>query len=138
MQMASAQGRHPNQLLNVYRWCFVGYIGSSRCFKHCHELLLNILLTCILQDFEQAAWQLTYLCLAPRRVYRNVYFHKQTKNQWARDDPAILVLIGACLGVAAIAWSLVYSYSIFEAIELVFLMIARDFLLSGIIIATIL
>ncbi|ESK87671.1 hypothetical protein Moror_1893 [Moniliophthora roreri MCA 2997] len=89
-------------------------------------------------DFEQAAWQLTYLCLAPRRVYRNVYFHKQTKNQWARDDPAILVLIGACLAVAAIAWSLVYSYSVFEAIELVFLMITRDFLLSGIVVATVL
>ena len=47
--------------------------------------------------------------------YRNVYFHKrmqeydqvpvlpaymsclETKNTWARDDPAILVLIGACL-----------------------------------------
>ncbi|KAI3608430.1 hypothetical protein WG66_000935 [Moniliophthora roreri] len=72
------------------------------------------------------------------RWYRNVYFHKQTKNQWARDDPAILVLIGACLAVAAIAWSLVYSYSVFEAIELVFLMITRDFLLSGIVVATVL
>ncbi|KAJ8087550.1 hypothetical protein PM082_006381 [Marasmius tenuissimus] len=88
-------------------------------------------------DFEQAAWQLTYLCLAPRRVYRNVYFHKQTKNQWARDDPAILVLIGACLGVAAIAWSLVYSFTFFEAFELIILMITRDFLLSGIVVATV-
>ncbi|KAF8906766.1 UNC-50 family-domain-containing protein [Gymnopilus junonius] len=72
-------------------------------------------------DFELAAWQLTYLCLAPRRVYRNVYFHKQTKNTWARDDPAILVLIAACLcdvGLAA-------------------LMIFRDFLLSGVVVATI-
>ncbi|KAG7097820.1 hypothetical protein E1B28_005138 [Marasmius oreades] len=89
-------------------------------------------------DFEQAAWQLTYLCIAPRRVYRNVYFHKQTKNQWARDDPAILVLIGACLAVAAVAWSLVYSYSFSQTLELIFFMIVRDFLLSGIVVATIL
>ncbi|PBK83420.1 UNC-50 protein [Armillaria gallica] len=89
-------------------------------------------------DFELAAWQLTYLCLAPRRVYRNVYFHKQTKNTWARDDPAILVLIGACLCVSAVAWAVVYSYTIFEAIELAFLMIARDYLLTGIVIATLL
>ncbi|KAF9259136.1 UNC-50-like protein [Marasmius fiardii PR-910] len=89
-------------------------------------------------DFEQAAWQLTYLCIAPRRVYRNVYFHKQTKNQWARDDPAILVLIGACLAVAAVAWALVYKYSFFETLELMFLMITRDFLLSGLVVATIL
>jgi len=89
-------------------------------------------------DFELAAWQLTYLCIAPRRVYRNVYFHKQTKNTWARDDAAILLLISACLCVSAIAWSLVYSYSIIEAIRLAFLMIFRDFLLSGFIVATLL
>ncbi|KAJ7154671.1 UNC-50 [Mycena filopes] len=89
-------------------------------------------------DFELAAWQLTYLCIAPRRVYRNVYFHKQTKNTWARDDPAILVLISACLCVSAFAWSLVYSLSIIQALELALFMILRDFLLSGVVISTIL
>jgi len=89
-------------------------------------------------DFELAAWQLTYLCLAPKRVYRNVYFHKQTKNTWARDDPAILILIGACLCVSAIAWSLVYSYSLLGAIELAVLMIFRDYLLTGAIVASVL
>ncbi|KAJ7089206.1 UNC-50 [Mycena belliarum] len=89
-------------------------------------------------DFELAAWQLTYLCIAPRRVYRNVYFHKQTKNTWARDDPAILVLISACLAVAAVGWALVYSLSILQTLQLILLMIFRDFLLSGVIISTIL
>jgi hypothetical protein len=89
-------------------------------------------------DFELAAWQLTYLCLAPRRVYRNVYFHKQTKNTWARDDPAILVLIGACLCVSAIAWGVVYSYSVQEILNIAILMIFRDFLVSGLVIATLL
>jgi len=89
-------------------------------------------------DFELAAWQLTYLCLSPRRVYRNVYFHKQTKNTWARDDPAILVLIGACLCVSAIAWGIVYSYNVREILSIALIMIFRDFLLSGVIIATLL
>ncbi|KAI0938370.1 hypothetical protein AcV5_000065 [Taiwanofungus camphoratus] len=89
-------------------------------------------------DFELAAWQLTYLCLSPKRVYRNVYFHKQTKNAWARDDPAIIILIAACLSVSAIAWSLVYSYTPYRALQLVFLMIFRDYLLVGIVVATIL
>ncbi|KAJ3491189.1 hypothetical protein NLI96_g880 [Meripilus lineatus] len=88
-------------------------------------------------DFELAAWQLTYLCLAPKRVYRNVYFHKQTKNTWARDDPAILILLGACLVVSAIAWSVVYSYNPWQALQLALLMIFRDFLLVGIVVATI-
>jgi len=89
-------------------------------------------------DFELAAWQLTYLCLAPKRVYRNVYFHKQTKNTWARDDPAILVLIAACLCVSAVAWAVVYSLSLLEALKLAVLMIMRDFLLTGVVVATIL
>lgn len=89
-------------------------------------------------DFELAAWQLTYLCLAPKRVYRNVYFHKQTKNTWARDDPAILILIAGCLAVSAIAWSVVYSYSPLQAVELALLMIFRDYLLMGVMIATLL
>jgi len=89
-------------------------------------------------DFELAAWQLTYLCLSPKRVYRNVYYHKQTKNTWARDDPAILILISACLFVSAVIWSVVYSYTPLEALRLAFLMIFRDFLLCGAVIATIL
>ncbi|GBE89167.1 Protein GMH1 homolog [Sparassis crispa] len=89
-------------------------------------------------DFELAAWQLTYLCLAPKRVYRNVYFHKQTKNTWARDDPAILILLAACLFVSAIAWSVVYSYTPLQAIRLAFLMIFRDYLLVGVAVATVL
>ncbi|KZP17485.1 UNC-50-like protein, partial [Athelia psychrophila] len=89
-------------------------------------------------DFELAAWQLTYLCLAPKRVYRNVYFHKQTKNTWARDDPAIIILICACLSVAAVVWSVVYSYTILEGARLALLMIFRDFLLVGGVVATIL
>lgn len=31
------------------------------------------------------------LCLDPKRVYKNTSYHKQTKNQWARDDPAFTV-----------------------------------------------
>ncbi|KAI0041514.1 UNC-50-like protein [Auriscalpium vulgare] len=89
-------------------------------------------------DFELAAWQLTYLCLAPKRVYRNVYFHKQTKNTWARDDPAILILIAGCLVVSSIVWSVVWSYTAVSALRLAFLMIFRDFLLVGIAMATLL
>lgn len=87
-------------------------------------------------DWELAAWQLTWLCIAPKRVYRNVYFHKQTKNYWARDDPAILILISACLVVSAIAWSFVHSYDTPHIIRLAFLMVFRDFLAVGALIAT--
>ncbi|KAB5589441.1 Protein unc-50 [Ceratobasidium theobromae] len=87
-------------------------------------------------DFELAAWQLTYLCVAPRRVYKNVYFHKQTKNTWARDDPAILWLISAALCVSATAWGLVYYLSPLEILKVAVLMIVRDFMLVGALIAS--
>jgi len=87
-------------------------------------------------DWELAAWQLTWLCIAPKRVYRNVYFHKQTKNIWARDDPAILILISASLVVSAVAWSFVHSYPAPQTIKYALLMIFRDFLAIGAVIAT--
>ncbi|KAF8632047.1 hypothetical protein AX15_002069 [Amanita polypyramis BW_CC] len=116
-----------------------GFSGrTSRSLSHRVPLIFRRLHRFHQMDFELAAWQLTYLCLAPKRVYRNVYFHKQTKNTWARDDPAILVLITGCLCVSAVAWAVVYSYSVLDTIKLAILMIMRDYLLSGIIIASIL
>lgn len=44
-------------------------------------------------DFEYAAWQLAYLFYKPQQVYKNFNYRKQTKSQFARDDPAFLVLL---------------------------------------------
>ncbi|KAL8283435.1 hypothetical protein RQP46_005845 [Phenoliferia psychrophenolica] len=90
-------------------------------------------------DFELAAWQMTYLCLAPRRVYRNVYYHKQTKNTWARDDPAMLLLISLCLFVSAILWSVTYAHhDLAGTVRTIFLMIFVEFFAVGLVISTIL
>jgi len=48
-------------------------------------------------DFEFALWQMVYLFVAPQKVYRNFNYRKQTKSQFARDDPAFLVLLVVCL-----------------------------------------
>ncbi|EIW71242.1 hypothetical protein TREMEDRAFT_42665 [Tremella mesenterica DSM 1558] len=89
-------------------------------------------------DFELAFWQLTYLVVAPRRVYKQTYHHKQTKNVWARDDPAMLLLISASLAIVGLAWSLVYRRSMIETMLVILKMVFRDFLLSSLIIALIL
>lgn len=79
----------------------------------------------------------------------------ETKNTWARDDPAIIILIAACLfglyrysfdihptdcahAVAGLAWSFAYSYTARQALELILFMILRDYLLTGIVVATLL
>jgi hypothetical protein len=81
--------------------------------------------------------------------------NEETKNTWARDDPAILILMaGGMFGefffstlsrfvphtlvAAALAWSVVWSHGLYDAIRLVFLMVSRDFLLVGVISATLL
>ncbi|VDP53512.1 unnamed protein product [Soboliphyme baturini] len=48
-------------------------------------------------DFEFAFWQMLYLLVAPKKVYRNFMYRKRTKDQWARDDPAFLLILSAAL-----------------------------------------
>lgn len=65
-------------------------------------------------DFEFAAWQMLYLFTSPQRVYRNFHYRKQTKDQWARDDPAFLVLLsiwlcGKCLSAGELRNQLTVS-----------------------------
>lgn len=43
-----------------------------------------------------------------------------------------------CRAVAAVAWSIVYSYSPLQAVRLAFVMILRDYLLVGVLSATLL
>ena len=77
-------------------------------------------------DFEFAIWQMLYLFYKPQNVYRNFQYRKvefennirqrqsrikstlsksifqETKAQFARDDPAFLVLLAALLLVSTV------------------------------------
>ena len=46
------------------------------------------------------------LCTSPKTVYRHTSYHKQTKNHWARDDPAFVVVCCALVAVTAVAYCL--------------------------------
>ncbi|KAI8980295.1 UNC-50 [Pilobolus umbonatus] len=87
-------------------------------------------------DFEFALWQMGYLLIAPRRVYRNIYYHKQTKNQWSRDDPAFIVLLVSLLIVSGLLWGITYHLGGAGVLKLMVRMIVIDFLLMGAMIAT--
>ncbi|SPO38238.1 related to Protein GMH1 homolog [Pseudozyma flocculosa] len=87
-------------------------------------------------DFELATWQLFNLCVAPRKVYRQVYYHKQTKNTWARDDPAVLMILTSTLCLAGILWGFDYSLGPLGTLRTVLVMVLRDCLLLGIVSAT--
>ena len=69
-------------------------------------------------DFDFALWQMLYLFYKPQNVYRNfqyrkvswrsdikmdiIYYFQETKAQFARDDPAFLVLLAALLLVSTV------------------------------------
>ena len=52
-------------------------------------------------DFEFAFWQMVYLLSNPRVVYKNFTYRKKTKAQFARDDPAFLVLLAGWLVISS-------------------------------------
>ncbi|XP_046669616.1 protein unc-50 homolog isoform X4 [Homalodisca vitripennis] len=89
-------------------------------------------------DFEFAFWQMTYLFIAPQKVYRNFNYRKETKSQFARDDPAFLVLLSFWLCFASIAFTFILNLSIWAFFKFLVYLIFVDCIGFGIIVATIL
>ncbi|XP_039375976.1 protein unc-50 homolog isoform X1 [Mauremys reevesii] len=87
-------------------------------------------------DFEFAVWQMLYLFTSPQRVYRNFHYRKQTKDQWARDDPAFLVLLSIWLCVSTIGFGFVLDMGFFQMIKLLLWVVFIDCVGVGLLIAT--
>eukprot|EP00928_Gymnodinium_smaydae_P025047 TRINITY_DN20089_c0_g1_i2.p1 TRINITY_DN20089_c0_g1~~TRINITY_DN20089_c0_g1_i2.p1 ORF type:complete len:246 (-),score=45.84 TRINITY_DN20089_c0_g1_i2:221-958(-) len=89
-------------------------------------------------DIDYTFAQMMYLCVAPRKVYQLTSYRKQTKNQWARDDPAFIVVLIMFLTVASISYSLALQLGSSGFIRVLGYFVGCHFGLSGAIIATIL
>ncbi|XP_007889335.1 protein unc-50 homolog [Callorhinchus milii] len=87
-------------------------------------------------DFEFAMWQMFYLFTSPQMVYRNFHYRKQTKDQWARDDPAFLVLLSIWLCVSTVGFGFVLGMGFFETIKLLLWVVFIDCVGVGLLIAT--
>lgn len=87
-------------------------------------------------DFEFALWQVLYLFIAPQKVYRNFHYRKQTKSQFARDDPAFLVLLVVSLCVTSLAFAGVLGLTFARTLWFVFYVVFVDCIFAGIIVAT--
>ncbi|KAF2363785.1 UNC-50 [Trinorchestia longiramus] len=89
-------------------------------------------------DFEFAAWQMLYLFISPRKVFRNFVYRKQTKSQFARDDPAFLILLCFWLGVTSLCFGVVLQLHISRVLLFLLYTVVVDTLLVGAIVATLL
>ncbi|XP_054167010.1 protein unc-50 homolog [Oppia nitens] len=87
-------------------------------------------------DFEFAVWQMIYLFISPKKVYRNFQYRKQTKNQFARDDPAFLVLLFVCFLISATGLSLVLRLHFLGFVKFLFWVVFVDCILVGAVVAT--
>mmetsp|Transcript_12831 Transcript_12831/g.42345 ORF Transcript_12831/g.42345 Transcript_12831/m.42345 type:complete len:255 (-) Transcript_12831:1013-1777(-) len=87
-------------------------------------------------DLEFTLWQMLNLCYAPTLVYRQTTYHKQTKNQWARDDPAFVVLTCLLIAIAASAYCIAFGSSLAHSVLTVVSAVLVDYLLFGAVLAT--
>ena len=60
-----------------------------------------------------------------RQVYRNFSYRKKTKLQFARDDPAFLVLLAAWLVVSSVGFAFVLGIGFIDFIQVIFLTVSR-------------
>jgi len=87
-------------------------------------------------DFEYTFWFLLQLLKSPRTAYRQTTFNKQTKNQWARDDPAMVVVLSGLVAAAALAYCAALGGGVLGTLWAVLNAVLVDFLLGGMAIAT--
>jgi len=87
-------------------------------------------------DFEFGTWQMIYLLVSPQKVYRNFQYRKQTKDQFARDDPAFLVLLACLLSITSICFGFLMGLSVYKTLKLLVWIVAIDCIGSGMVIAT--
>ncbi|KAJ4962878.1 hypothetical protein NE237_022817 [Protea cynaroides] len=87
-------------------------------------------------DIEYTFWQMLHLCTSPKVVYQHTKYHKQTKNQWARDDPAFIVICSLLLVVATSAYCVAYDRTVAHTVFTVISVLVFHFLITGVILAT--
>ncbi|CAK4285630.1 unnamed protein product [Aphanomyces euteiches] len=86
-------------------------------------------------DLEATYYQMVSLCISPNKVYKSAFYRKQTKNRWARDDPAFAVIQVLFLLVASLAWTVAFEKTSSLAF-LVFCDVVVEWLLLGLFIST--
>ena len=89
-------------------------------------------------DIQSALDQMkTLLTIRPHVVYKTSYYRKQTKNHWARDDPAFVALQGIFLVIACIAYSVAFKATVMGTISFLLYSVLWNWLGAGMILATI-
>lgn len=87
-------------------------------------------------DIDYTFAQMIYLCVSPRKVYQLTSYRKQTKNQWARDDPAFIVVLVIFLVIASISYGVALRANGALFFRMLSVFIGLQFVATGAVIAT--
>jgi hypothetical protein len=88
-------------------------------------------------DIQSALDQMkTLLSTRPHVVYKTSYYRKQTKNHWARDDPAFCALQLVFLLIASIAYSVSFRTTLLDGVAFLLYSVLLNWLAVGFLIAT--
>ncbi|KAI6904343.1 UNC-50 family protein [Hortaea werneckii] len=85
-------------------------------------------------DFETAVWEMINLIIAPKKVFRNIYYH--TKNSYHRADPAFTYLLSLFFWLTGLAWGLAYADGFGRAVKISFAFVLFHLLGSSVIVST--
>ncbi|KAF1352097.1 UNC-50 [Delphinella strobiligena] len=88
-------------------------------------------------DFEMAIWEMTSLIIAPKKVFRSIYYQKQTRNTWHRPDPSFTYLLSFFLLLTALSWGLAYADGFSRIVRITLVFIFAHFLATSLIVSTI-
>ncbi|KAK5075115.1 hypothetical protein LTS08_001804 [Lithohypha guttulata] len=87
-------------------------------------------------DFETAVWEMTHLLIAPKKVFKSIFYQKQMRNSWHRPDPAFTYLLSFFLLLTSFAWSLAYTPHVTSVLKLAFMFVFVHFLLGSLLLST--
>lgn len=88
-------------------------------------------------DFDYSCSQLVDLLTNPAEVYKTTAIRKQIKNQWARDDPAFMVILCALIVLSSLSWLLAFGCAdSWHFIRMVFGTVLIEFIGTGLLLAT--
>ncbi|XP_073959356.1 protein unc-50 homolog isoform X2 [Choristoneura fumiferana] len=88
-------------------------------------------------DFEFAAWQMVYLFVSPQKVFRNFNYRNHTRSQFARDDPAFLVLLSIWLFLSSVCFALGMGLGWGQLVLFIIFVVFVDFIGAGLLVSTI-
>lgn len=87
-------------------------------------------------DFQYALWQAHKLLINPHQLYKNFQYRKTTKGQFARDDPAFLVLLASTFAITTLLFGLMVKFPLLDMLYLLLWFVCVDCIAFGVSTAT--